>query len=48
VLERHYTASAFITSTSEDGIKGEFKTPADDVSVERFPPVSEFMSQKWV
>jgi len=36
VLERHYTASAFITSTSEDGIRGEFKTPADDISVERF------------
>src|SRR4030042_1083138 len=36
VLERHYTASAFITSTSQGGIHGEFKTPADDLSIERF------------
>ena len=36
VLERHYTASAFITSTSQDGIHGDFKTPADDQSIERF------------
>jgi hypothetical protein len=39
VLERHYTASAFITSSVADGIKGEFKTPADDLSVERFAKV---------
>jgi hypothetical protein len=39
VLERHYTASAFITSTSQDGIHGDFKTPADDLSVERFAKV---------
>ena len=38
-LERHYTASAFITSTSQDGITGTFKTPADDISVERFARV---------
>ncbi len=36
VLERHYTASAFITSTSQDGLRGDFKTPADDLSIERF------------
>jgi hypothetical protein len=36
VLERHYTASAFITSTSQDGLNGEFKTPAEDLSIERF------------
>jgi len=36
VLERHYTASAFITSTNKDGIRGDFKTPADDLSIERF------------
>ncbi|MCX5846690.1 MAG: restriction endonuclease [Deltaproteobacteria bacterium] len=36
VLERHYTASAFLTSTSQDGLNGEFKTPADDLSIERF------------
>ena len=38
-LERHYTASAFITSTSQDGIRGDFKTPADDLSIERFAKV---------
>ena len=36
VLERHYTASVFITSSSEEGLKGEFGLPADDLSVERF------------
>lgn len=36
VLERHYTASAFITSSSKYGIEGAFKTPAEDLSVERF------------
>jgi hypothetical protein len=36
VLERHYTASAFITSSSNDGLNGIFKTPADDLSIERF------------
>lgn len=39
VLERHYTASAFITSTSQEGIHGNFKTPADDLSIERFTKV---------
>jgi hypothetical protein len=39
VLERHYTASAFITSRADDGIRGEFQTPADDLSVERFAKV---------
>jgi hypothetical protein len=36
VLERHYTASAFINSSSLDGLSGAFKTPADDLSMERF------------
>jgi len=36
VLERQYTASAFITSTSQEGLRGAFKTPADDLSIERF------------
>jgi hypothetical protein len=36
VLERHYTASAFVTSTAADGTKGVFSTPADDISLERF------------
>ena len=36
VLERHYTASAFINSSSLDGLTGAYKTPADDLSMERF------------
>jgi len=36
VLERHYTASAFITSTQDKGLHGLFTTPSDDLSVERF------------
>jgi hypothetical protein len=36
VLERHYTASAFITSSSLTGLNGVYKTPADDLSMERF------------
>ena len=39
VLERHYSASAFITSSVADGIKGKFKTPSDDLSVDRFSKV---------
>lgn len=36
VLERHYTASAFITSTQDKGLQGLFTAPSDDLSVERF------------
>jgi len=36
VLERHYTASAFITSSSLTGLNGDYKTPADDLSMKRF------------
>jgi hypothetical protein len=39
VLERHYTASAFITSTAQDGSTGLFSTPADDLSLERFAKI---------
>ena len=39
VLERHYTASAFITSTAGDGSRGLFSTPADDLSFERFAKI---------
>jgi len=39
VLERHYSAAAFITSTSQDGIRGNYKTPAEDLSIERFAKV---------
>jgi hypothetical protein len=36
VLERHYTSSAFITSDNRSGLSGVYKTPAADLSVERF------------
>jgi hypothetical protein len=36
VLERHYSAASFITSNSIEGPKGNFKTPAEDLSIERF------------
>jgi len=39
VLERHYTTAAFITSSSQTGLGGEFKTPANDLSVERFAKI---------
>jgi hypothetical protein len=39
VLERHYTASVFITSEATDGSKGVFSTPAEDLSLERFARV---------
>lgn len=36
VLERYYTATAFITSSPTTGLRGVFSTPAEDVSIERF------------
>jgi len=39
VLERHYTAAAFITSASPSGLSGDFKTPANDLSIERFAKI---------
>lgn len=36
VLERHYTASAYITSSIKDGVDGAYNTPSDDLSMERF------------
>lgn len=36
VLERHYTAAAFMSSAADDGMHGHFAIPADDLSVERF------------
>ena len=39
VLERHYTAAAFITSTSRGWHQGRYSTPADDLSVERFAKI---------
>lgn len=39
VLEHHYTASAFITSSSQTGLEGKFETPANDLSVDRFAKI---------
>jgi hypothetical protein len=39
VLERHYSASTFITSTSEGGLHGAYTLPAEDLSLERFAKV---------
>jgi hypothetical protein len=39
VLERHYTASAFVTSSSLGGLNGVYRTPANDLSMERFAKV---------
>jgi hypothetical protein len=36
VLERHYTASSFITSASEGGIHGVYNEPANDLSFRTF------------
>lgn len=36
VLERHYTAAAYVTSRSEDGPDGVYGIPATDLSVARF------------
>jgi hypothetical protein len=36
VLERHYSSSAFITSDQHNGLNGIYKTPAEDLSMERF------------
>jgi hypothetical protein len=36
VLERQYTAAAFITSDSKKGMEGEYQIPAEDLSLERF------------
>lgn len=36
VLERHYTATAFITSDRDNGPEGIFSTPSEDLSVKNF------------
>ncbi|MFA6108489.1 MAG: PaeR7I family type II restriction endonuclease [Candidatus Latescibacterota bacterium] len=36
VLERHYSAAAFVTSRADDGTSGRFIIPADDLTIERF------------
>ena len=39
VLERHYTSAAFITSSTESGMDGIFKVPAEDLSMLRFASI---------
>jgi hypothetical protein len=39
VLERHYTTSAFLVSSTDIGSAGTFTVPAEDLSVERFARV---------
>jgi hypothetical protein len=39
ILERHYTSAAFITSDRVRGETGEYTTPADDLSLQRFAKV---------
>jgi len=39
VLERHYTAAAFITSSENEGLNCGFHEPADDLSLERFAKI---------
>jgi hypothetical protein len=36
VLQRHYTAAAYLTSASQSGLEGKYATPAEDLSIERF------------
>jgi len=36
ILERHYTSASFITSESNNGIDGEYKEPANDLSFSIF------------
>jgi hypothetical protein len=36
VLERHYDASAFLMSSPERGIKGEYSEPAEDLTFQTF------------
>jgi hypothetical protein len=36
VRERHYTAAAFVSSTATGGRRGEYTTPASDLSPEHF------------
>jgi hypothetical protein len=36
ILERHYTSAAFITSDRIQGENGEYKIPAEDLSLQKF------------
>jgi hypothetical protein len=35
-LERHYTSACFVTSTADNGLKGEYKEPAIDLAFKKF------------
>ena len=35
VLERHYSAAAFVTSEAESGLAGQYNAPAEDLSMDR-------------
>ena len=39
LFSKAYTSAAFITSKSQSGLQGEYATPAEDISVDRFAKV---------
>ncbi|MDP8315586.1 MAG: PaeR7I family type II restriction endonuclease [Candidatus Celaenobacter antarcticus] len=39
ILERHYTSTAFITSTRISGVNGSYKEPAMDLSLKQFAQI---------
>jgi hypothetical protein len=47
VLDRHYSAAAFITSSATGGLEGAFKTPAGDLSVDRFAKILVAHAAAW-
>jgi hypothetical protein len=47
VLERHYSAAAFITSSATGGLEGAFKMPAGDLSVDRFVKILAAHAAAW-
>ena len=47
VLVRHYSAAAFITSSAMGGPDGGFKTPAGDLSVDRFAKILAAHAAAW-
>jgi hypothetical protein len=36
VLERHYRSTAFLTSDRQTGLRGEYRVPAEDISLVQF------------
>jgi hypothetical protein len=47
VLGRHYSAAAFLTSTATGGLDGAFKTPARDLSIDRFAKILSAHVAAW-